>query len=142
MLELRATTETDLETLYGFQADDGAARMAGFPSRDRPSYFAHWTGVLADPAVVKSTIWVDGAVAGSLVCFGAPDAREVGYWIGRAYWGQGVATEALRLFVAEVPDRPLRGFVVPANVGSQRVLAKCGFVPDGEDGDHLVFVLT
>jgi RimJ/RimL family protein N-acetyltransferase len=92
--------------------------------------------------VVKSTILLDDAIVGSLVCFGAADAREVGYWVGQACWGRGVATEALRLFLEQVPDRPLRAFVVPANPGSRRVLAKCGFVPDGEDGDHLVFVLA
>ena len=142
MLELRPTVEADLETLYAFQADPDAATMAGFPSRDRPTYFAHATGVLADPAVVKSTIVVDGEIVGSLVCFGSDDAREVGYWIGRGYWGGGIASRALQLFLAQVPQRPLRGFVVPGNVASQRVLAKCGFVPDGEDGEHLVFVLT
>ena len=142
VLELRATAEADLETLYTFQADPDAAAMAGFPSRDRPTYFSHWSGVLADPTVVKSTVVLDGAVAGSLVCFGPPQAREVGYWIGRQYWGRGIATEALRMFVEQVSERPLRGFVVPGNVGSRRVLAKCGFVADGEDGDHLVFLLA
>jgi RimJ/RimL family protein N-acetyltransferase len=142
VLGLRPTTAADLETLYEFQADPPAAEMAGFPSRDHATYFAHWSGVLADPAVAKSTIVVDGEVVGSLVCFGPPEAREVGYWVGRAYWGRQFASRALALFLVDVQERPLRAFVVPANVGSQRVLVKCGFVPDGADGDHLVFLLA
>ncbi len=140
-VRLRQTVEADLDTLFEHQADPEAARMAGFPSRDRPTFFAHWTGLLADPSVVKETVLLDGEVAGSLVCFGAEGAREVGYWIGREFWGRRVATRSLRLFLERMRDRPLRGFVVPTNVASQQVLLKCGFVPDGEDGDHLVFVL-
>lgn len=138
---LRPTVASDLDVLYEHQADPVAAAMAAFPSRDRPTYLAHWTGVLADDSVVKSTVLVGSEIAGSLVCFGAPQAREVGYWIGRVYWGRHVATDALRLFVAEVTERPLLGFVVPSNVWSQRVLLSCGFVETGVDGDHLVFTL-
>lgn len=139
---LRPTVASDLDVLYQHQADPVAAAMASFPSRDRPTYLAHWTAVLADDSVVKSTVLVGTEIAGSLVCFGLPHAREIGYWIGREHWGRHVATDALRLFVAEVSERPLRGFVVPSNIGSQRVLVSCGFVETGVDGDHLVFTLS
>lgn len=138
---LRRTVPADLDVLYEFQADPVAAELAGFSSRDRPTYWAHWTAALADDSVVASTIVEDGEIVGSLVCFGPPATREVGYWLGRDHWGRGIATEALRLFVVEVTDRPLRGCVVPANVGSQRVLLGNGFVADGVDGEHLVFTL-
>jgi RimJ/RimL family protein N-acetyltransferase len=66
----------------------------------------------------------------------------VSYWIGREFWGRGVATAALAALVAEVKERPLHALVAEHNVGSIRVLEKCGFVlsPEhdpsipGEDG--------
>ena len=139
---LRPTVASDLDDLYQHQADPVAAAMAGFPSRDRPTYFAHWTAVLADDSVVKSTVLVGTEIAGSLVCFGPPQAREIGYWIGREHWGRHVATEALRLFVAEV-TRASAARVRRA--GEHRVAASAGQVRlrrDGEDGDHLVFTLS
>ena len=46
----------------------------------------------------------------------------------------------------EIDDRPMMAHVVPANIGSQRVVEKCGFVRVGEevadDGVHeLIFRL-
>lgn len=54
----------------------------------------------------------------------------LGYWVGREFWGRGVATQALALLVDEVSIRPLYAHVVMHNVGSIRVLEKCGFVRD------------
>jgi RimJ/RimL family protein N-acetyltransferase len=54
--------------------------------------------------------------------------RYVGYWIDRDWWGRGVASEALRLALAEINDRPIWALVVVTNIGSQRVLEKNGFV--------------
>ena len=51
----------------------------------------------------------------------------VGYWIGREYWGRGVASRALALFLMEVDERPLHAHVAAHNAGSIRVLEKCGF---------------
>ena len=121
-MRLRRTTPSDLDVLYEFQADPVAAGMAGFPSRDRPTYVAHWTAVLADQSVVASTALVGDEVVGSLVCFGPAQTREVGYWVGRAFWGRHIATDALRLFLAEVTERPLRGLRGP---DQHRVAGRC-----------------
>jgi RimJ/RimL family protein N-acetyltransferase len=51
----------------------------------------------------------------------------VGYWIGRKFWGRGLATEALAEVVGIVDARPLYAEVVNTNVASIRVLEKCGF---------------
>ena len=57
---------------------------------------------------------------------GGPDAREVTYWIGRSYWGKGIATRALNEFLTVDPP-PLHARVAYDNVASRRVLEKCGF---------------
>ena len=59
--------------------------------------------------------------------------REVTYWIGREFWGQGVGTAALQALLALDPTRPMFGRAAKDNNGSIRVLEKCGFVRVGED---------
>jgi RimJ/RimL family protein N-acetyltransferase len=59
--------------------------------------------------------------------------REVGYWLGREFWGRGIATEALSQFLGVVKTRPLFAHVAKHNHGSRRVLEKCGFKVIGED---------
>ena len=60
---------------------------------------------------------------------------EVGYWLGRAYWGKGFATEAARAATA-VAQGLGRGRVTAGhfvdNPASGRVLEKVGFVYTGE----------
>lgn len=55
----------------------------------------------------------------------------LGYWLGRAYWGRGIASEAVKLLSAyalrERGLRRLEAYVFAPNVVSARVLEKCGF---------------
>ena len=59
--------------------------------------------------------------------------REVGYWIGREFWGKGIATQALTQYLEVEKIRPLSAHVAKHNVGSKRVLEKNGFKVIGED---------
>jgi RimJ/RimL family protein N-acetyltransferase len=68
-----------------------------------------------------------------MLCFERDGKREVGYWLGRAYWGRGIATAALAAVLREVSERPLYAYVVRSNVGSIRVLEKCGFTTIGSE---------
>jgi RimJ/RimL family protein N-acetyltransferase len=77
--------------------------------------------------VIARAIVVDGEVAGTIGSWGDPDEREVTYWIGRSYWGKGIATCALNAYLAVDPTRPLHARVAYDNVASHRVLEKCGF---------------
>lgn len=88
---------------------------------------AQWTRLLRDASVVKKVILRDGQVAGSIASFGAPREREVTYWIAKEHWGKGVATAALGEFLRVEKTRPLHGRAAKDNVGSIRVLEKCGF---------------
>jgi RimJ/RimL family protein N-acetyltransferase len=67
------------------------------------------------------------------VSFEQSGEREVGYWIGREYWGKGIATRALSEFLGHVKVRPLYAHVAKHNIASIRVLEKCGFTISGED---------
>ena len=125
---LRPVTEGDLATLYEHQRDPVASRMAVFPMRDWDEFEAHWKRILKDPTVLARAIEHDGRLAGHVAVFGEPDERLVGYWLGREHWGKGVATKALAVFLDTVAERPLYAHVAKTNVGSIRVLEKCGFV--------------
>jgi RimJ/RimL family protein N-acetyltransferase len=118
--------------------------MALFPSRDHDAFLRHWkTSVLARPDGRAMTVTFGDSVAGNIVSWVTDDHVLVGYWIGSAYWGRGIATAALERFVAEYePRRPLHARVAATNVGSIRVLEKCGFelVERTKDFDELVEV--
>jgi ribosomal-protein-alanine N-acetyltransferase len=84
-------------------------------------------------------IEIEGQAAGSIGLEPGQDVMrrggEVGYWIGEAFWGRGIATEALGAFVAYA-DRTFRldrlfAYVFARNPASARVLEKCGFLREG-----------
>jgi RimJ/RimL family protein N-acetyltransferase len=130
---LRDVIESDLPILYEQQLDPDATAMAAFPSRDREAFMAHSARIMADESVLFKAIVFDGQVAGSIVSWVMEGEREVGYWLGKEYWGKGIATRALAQYVEIVRTRPLYAHVARHNIGSRRVLEKCGFKVIGED---------
>lgn len=146
---LRDVVEGDLPVFFEHQCDPEACRMAAFPARDQEAFTTHWrTKVLGNATVAKRTILFRGEVAGHVVAFDQAELRLVGYWLGRDFWGKGIATRALSLFLEEEPARPLDAFVALHNAGSIRVLEKCGFrrseapAVTGDDGvEELRFTL-
>lgn len=130
---LRDVTTDDLPIFFEHQLDPDANQIAAFPAMGRDAFMSHWIRILADATIIKKTILVDGYVAGNVVSFGHFGKREVGYWLGRQYWGKGVATRALSEFLGHVKERPLYARVAKYNIASIRVLEKCGFTISGED---------
>jgi RimJ/RimL family protein N-acetyltransferase len=139
---LRDVTEDDLPILFEHQLDPDATRMAAFPARDRQAFMAHWARILADATVAKQTILVGGQVAGNIGSWEQSGKREVGYWLGKQYWGRGVATAALAAFLKHVQARPLFAHVAKHNLASRRVLEKCGFLCCGEEDDEFILKLS
>ncbi len=129
---LRDVTEGDLPVFFEQQMDPVANQMAAFPARDRSAFTAHWTKILGDQAVIIKTIVFDGHVAGNVGSWEQAGERLVGFWIGREYWGKGVATKGLSEFLGRVKARPLHAYVAKHNIASLRVLEKCGFTISGE----------
>ena len=149
---LRTVEDRDLDVFFEHQADPQAVEMAAFPARDKDQFAAHWAKVRADETLVVRTILADGMVAGNIGCWQQDGQHLLGYWVGREWWGRGVATQALALLVDEVSIRPLYAHVAVHNVGSIRVLGKCGFrrdrvqeaeAPASDDGiEEFIFVLN
>ena len=134
----REVEATDLEAFYRHQLDPEANRMAAFVGKnpaDKTAFLARWERILKSPGITTRTIVVDGQVVGHISCYPDGDHKEVTYWIGREFWGQGLASRALREMLDLVADRPIFARAATDNVASIRVLQKCGFQVVGRNTD-------
>lgn len=128
--------------------DDAAAdAWLGYAAADPPPH-----GVWA--------IEVAGEAAGCIALERGSDVKaasyEVGYWLGRAYWGRGIVTAALRAVTAAAWAEPdvarVAAHVFAWNRASMRVLEKAGYrreavlvragVKDGVVFDRVVYAAT
>src|SRR5438477_11606888 len=144
-VQLRDVEPDDLPLFFEHQRDPEAVAMVAFDSRDRPTFDAHWAKILADETGLTKTVVVDGQTAGHIVSFMRDEELEIGYWLDRAFWGRGIATDALSAFLQVEQRRPLYAGVARHNGASIRVLQKCGFrfVEHQDFGDsHVILVLT
>jgi ribosomal-protein-alanine N-acetyltransferase len=141
-------------TLRAYAADDDAVRLADIAgsfevARWMTHLFPHpythgdaqaWIAMASQQSPVTGfAIVVDGELAGGIGL--QPQSGEsggiakFGYWLGRAYWGRGLATEAGRLVVDHafraLGLRRLEARVAAPNGASARVLEKCGFRREG-----------
>jgi RimJ/RimL family protein N-acetyltransferase len=140
-VRLREIEDGDLDVFFANQADPEASVLADVPSRDRAAFDAHWARIRSDARILIRTIDVDGQVAGNVLTFIHEGKRVVGYWLGREWWGRGLATEAVAAFLEIVGERPLRATVAHGNAASVRVLEKNGFRLLREEPGSLLFEL-
>jgi RimJ/RimL family protein N-acetyltransferase len=132
-VSLRDVWGSDLPLFFEQQLDPEATRMAAFPARAHAEFMAHWAKIMAEETTILQTITFRGNVAGNIVGWEQSGELKIGYWLGREYWGQGIATAALSQFLLRVKVRPLYARVAKHNIPSIRVLQKCGFTIAGED---------
>lgn len=132
LVTLRDVRADDVPYLHALHVDEASARLAAVPARDAESFRALWAKILADPTTRRRMILAEGEPAGYALVFARDGHRDVGYWIARERWGQGIATEALRLLLEEETGRPLHATVAAHNRASMRVLERNGFRRVGE----------
>lgn len=133
---LRDIAEADLPIFFDYQLDPEANHMAAFTAKnpaDRDAFTAHWAKILGDDTNMAKTILFDGQVAGNVLSFEQFGEPEVSYWIGKPFWGKGIATRALIEFLNHITTRPLYARAAKDNSASIRVLEQCGFTIVGED---------
>ena len=135
-IALRPIADTDLDALFVWESDPRAVEMAAFtranPS-DRRAFDAHYERVRNDPSNLLLAIDDDADFVGTIGSFTIEGERELTYWIAPDRWGQGLATQALRAFLAIERTRPLYGRVADHNAASAKVLARAGFVEVGSE---------
>ncbi|MFI7601600.1 GNAT family N-acetyltransferase [Actinoplanes sp. NPDC049681] len=127
---LRLVRDEDLDTIYDQMRDREAVRMAAFTAEDpddRAAFDAHLHRLRTQPDILLRAVTVDGELAGTVGSFRVGEDTEITYWLGRKWWGQGIATQAVRMLLAMVPVRPITARAASDNAGSLRVLSKAGF---------------
>lgn len=83
-----------------------------------------------------------GECIGDLCFKGLSDdgSVEIGYGLFPEYWGKGYATEAVKAVTAWAAAQTgvikIEAETDAGNIASQKVLARCGFVPTGENGEE------
>lgn len=135
-IRLREVEPDDLARFFEHEQDPAAIDMAAFTPEDpsdHDAFMAHWQRLLRSETIIKRTISLDGDVVGHIASWIQDGDREITFWIDSSHWGKGVATAALRGFVAEVDTRPLHARAAADNIGSRRVLERCGFVVVGHE---------
>ena len=161
-LVLRRWEARDAESLVRHADDRGVwlNLRDRFPHPYTPRDAKEWIercGREDDPAQ-NLAIEVGGEIAGGIGLERGPDvyrlSAEVGYWLGREFWGRGIATAALIRFTQYAFERfdfvRLHAAVFEHNAASARVLEKAGYafearrrealVKDGRIADELVYV--
>ncbi len=136
LVRLRGVEADDIPTLHRFQLSPEANWMAAFTAEgweDLDVFTSFWTRLLANDAIGKRAILYRDELAGSILQFEQFEKPSLSYWLGQEFWGKGVMTRALQLYLEQTADRPLYARVAKDNVGSLRVLEKCGFRIIGED---------
>ena len=139
-LILRPWQEADAESLYAYAKDPDIGLPAGWPPHksveDSRDVIRH---VLSAPETYAVCL-KDGSPIGSvsLKLKGSTDMTdredecELGYWIGKPFWGQGLIPEAaeelLRHAFEELGMRAVWCGYYEGNIKSRRVQEKLGFV--------------
>ncbi len=129
-LTIRNAQESDLEAFYQFQLDPEYNRMAAFGRavpEDRIAFMNHQNKILLDPTCLLYTIELNLEPIGNVGSFFFDGERDLGYGITKEHWGKGFATRAVQAFLMIERTRPLGARAAAHNLGSIRVLEKCGF---------------
>jgi RimJ/RimL family protein N-acetyltransferase len=127
---LRPVETSDLDVIFQMTRDPESVRMAAFTPEDpsdRTAFDAHMAKIISSSENTLLAITRDDRLVGTIGSYVSDEMREVTYWIDRDCWGQGIASQALALFLEMEPVRPLRARAASDNAGSLRVLLKSGF---------------
>lgn len=143
-LIMRRWQEADAEALYKYASDPEVGPRAGWPphqsveeSLETIRTIFGGDGMWA--IVLKQTAEPIGCIGylpkgQSNIEVGTAEA-EIGYWVARPYWNQGICTESLRWLVSYCRDvmhfTTLWADYFLDNPASSRVMEKCGFADTG-----------
>ncbi len=136
---LRPIDDSDVDALFDQMRDPESVRMAAFTAKDpddRTAFATHMAKVRSSPDVTMRAVTAGGRLVGSIASFVVDGDTELTYWIDRPMWGQGIASQAVALFLDVVPVRPLYARAASDNVGSLKVLQKAGFAIVGTETSY------
>ena len=139
-LMLRRWEEADAEDLYRYASDPDVGPIAGWPAhKSIEESFDALRNVLSREEAYAICLKEDGKAIGaiSLKLKGYTDMTdrddecEIGYWLGKPFWGQGIMTEAVQEMLRHAFEdcgmsKVWIGYY-EGNNRSRRVQEKCGF---------------
>lgn len=139
-LILRPWDEADAENLYEIAKDPAVGPSAGWPvHKDEEDSRNIIRLVLTAENCFAIVLKETGKPIGAIELMGSERSNldtsefegEVGYWLGKAYWGKGFMPEALKKIIKYAfEDKDLTDIwagYFDGNMKSKRVLEKCGF---------------
>jgi RimJ/RimL family protein N-acetyltransferase len=137
---LRDLLRSDAARISLLAGDFDVASMTGtIPHPYSEQMAAEWIGsALAGEEGVVFAVQRSGALIGctGYRAFGG-DHAELGYWIGKPYWGMGYATEAVRALILHAFETGGFAYLTVGhfsdNPASARIIAKFGFAPEGQE---------
>jgi RimJ/RimL family protein N-acetyltransferase len=141
-LVLRPARRSDVDVLVREISDFEVSKMLArvpypYRRRDAESFLAATGGAGGD---LSLAITLDDRLIGGIGLSGVRREHEFGYWLGRAHWGKGYATEAGRAFLVHVFEAftldVVRSGVFVGNAASLRVQEKLGFEQIGTRRVH------
>ena len=94
-VELREIVEEDVDALCAFQDDPVIVKSGFVPHRPPGVFHEHMRKTKLNAGSIGRSIWVDGVLVGSIMKFFRGGVHEVGYLLGREFWGRGIASVAL-----------------------------------------------
>lgn len=140
-LLLRPWKKSDAESLYEFAKDPAVGPIAGWPVH---TSVENSREIIRDILSAEETYAVclkeDGKPVGSIgLMIGSASnldlsdtEAEIGYWIGKKFWGMGLIPEAvkelLRRGFEELKLEKIWCGYFDGNIKSKRVQEKCGFI--------------
>ncbi len=138
-LTLRAVTPEDVPRIAELGAEwDVASMTARMPYPYTEDSARQWIDSICPRERVFAVVH-DGHVIGvaGYTLSSEEKTAEIGYWLGKPYWGQGFATEAARALISrcfrkEAVEAVTCGHFVD-NPGSARVIEKLGFSETGTE---------
>ena len=135
---LRPWREDDAEDLYKYAGDSAVGLPAGWPAhRSVEESLGIIRTVFNNPQTFAVCLRENGKPVGSVGLHRndlaeKDDEYELGYWIGREYWGQGIIPEAaeelVRYAFETLGANRLWCGHYEGNLRSRRVMEKLGFV--------------
>jgi [ribosomal protein S5]-alanine N-acetyltransferase len=131
--------DLDALVLHANDADVARQLRDRFPHPYTRAHAVAFIQYAVEESASNLAIEVDGEAAGAIGFIPGRDierySAEIGYWLGRKYWGRGIATDALRTLTEHLfrEGDVLRLFALPFadNAASARVLEKAGYVCEG-----------
>ena len=132
-MKLRKFTIRDAKRVASLVGDESVSKWTSnipFPYVEQDAI--EWiTGTATNMDRHPFAVEIDGEIV-ACVSFWlkGENTFEVGYWVGKSYWDQGICTKALSMLMSQdfFPKKcDVVARVMEGNIGSERVLQKCGF---------------